>query len=169
MHFNFKRFCQSAVVLLIAILFHQTLTAQDLQTNNELQYHVAKMCKTKCADPQLLLMAVQQSAIDHNVPEALILAIIQVESGFKPKAKNSGSVGLMQVNLKYHRNKFKVSPYDIFSNVDVGTGIYKACLKAKRGNVAKALRCYNGEGVKNMIYPNKVLRTVSQIKSLSFS
>lgn len=150
-----------------ALLLCSPLTAKNLTYNQELAQYVAKVCSSKCVDTQVLLMAIKLASERHGVQEDELLAIMRVESSFNTKAKNARSVGLMQVNLAYHAKSFKVSPYDVFSNIDVGASIYKACLIKRKGNVARALRCYNGEARKDMVYPNKVLKVLTEIRKIT--
>lgn len=161
--------CLGSLLMFAVLFFSLPLTAKGLDENEELTDYISKVCKRNCVDPQLLLMAVQAASLEYNVSPKQILAIMRVESSFVVKAKNSRSVGLMQVNLKYHAKSFRASPYDVFENVDTGTSIYNACLKKKRGDVPKALRCYNGEGKQNVAYSNKVLKALSELKSISIT
>lgn len=169
MIFNLKRFSQGTLLALVILFFSLPIVARDLDNTKALADYIGTHCKKKCVNPDVVLMAVQASARNHGVSINELLAIMRVESAFNPKANNQGSVGLMQVNLKYHARSFRVNPYDVFANVDVGASVYKACLVKRKGNVAKALRCYNGEGAKNMIYPNKVLKTLADINKLFVS
>lgn len=157
-------------MLLVAIIltlssFSPRSQANDSQTLT-LQDFINKACYKQCIDSKELMEYVTIASIVQQVDPEDLLAIITIESAFKPKARNAASVGLMQVNLDYHAKKFKTTPYNPKANVIVGAGIYKACLNKRNGNKAKALRCYNGENVKNMIYPNKVLNTLKKIKVL---
>jgi len=155
---------QGILLAFLVLLFHTPLTAKSLTYEHKLADYVMKVCNRKCVDPQVLIMAIQMAAERHGLEEDELLAIARVESSFNPRAKNVNSVGLMQVNLAYHAKSFKVSPYDVFANLDVGASIYKACLVKRKGNVARALRCYNGEARKDMIYPNKVLKVLAEIR-----
>ena len=43
MHFNFKRFCQGIVALLLAVLIHEPLTAKGIQVGTDLEDHLVKV------------------------------------------------------------------------------------------------------------------------------
>ncbi len=120
-------------------------------------------CKSYCKSTDDIVTAAQIASDVIGVDLALILAIMKIESSFMIKAKNGRSVGLMQVNLDYHRSKFKgKDPYGIYDNTFVGTSIFKDCLKTTKGNVNRALRCYNGSWQSN-VYPTKVLNALKSI------
>ena len=153
-------------MLLVAGLTALPLEAYSKGFDPSFETHMSKVCLTKCANPVRILDAAQNVAKDLELDPIDILAIMQVESGFKPMANNNGSVGLMQVNLHYHKRKFKTSPYDLEANIFVGASVYKACLIKRNNNKAQALRCYNGETRKDMIYPNKVLKVIRELNLL---
>lgn len=129
---------------------------------------MSKVCLAQCIDPTEVVGYVKEAAKDLEIDPIDLLAIMQVESGFKPKAYNKGNVGLMQVNLRYHKSKFKSSPYNAQANIFVGASIYKACLIKRKYNKARALRCYNGENRKDMIYPNKVIKAMKELQLFAY-
>jgi hypothetical protein len=82
----------------------------------------------------------------HGVDPMLVRALIQVESGYKPRAKSrKGAMGLMQLMPSTAR-AYKVSnPYDPRANVAAGVKHLKALID--RWGVELALAAYNaGEG-----------------------
>lgn len=155
------------LLMIVATLSSFPIVAKETSPVDVFNGYKGKACLKACADSDLILISVQETARDLSLDPNDLLAIMRVESSFKAKARNRDSVGLMQVNLKYHAKKFKTSPYDVPANTFVGATVYKACLTKRNGNKAKALRCYNGENAKNMIYPNKVLKVLKEIKSLN--
>lgn len=84
----------------------------------------------------------------YSINPKLLLGIISVESRFNPRAHSKhGAKGLMQVMHRIHRDKLRGrDPYRADVSVEVGSRIFKDCMTAKRGNVRKALTCYNGGG-----------------------
>lgn len=128
--------------------------------------YVNLKCSSRCADPKALLNGVKLLAKQRNLDFKRLLAIIAVESSFKTQAVNGGSVGVMQVNLKYHKKKFRQNPYNVWDNIRVGSSIYKACVTRHKGNARKALWCYNGEGDKTFKYPLMVFKAYDQISQL---
>ena len=110
-----------------------------------------------------LIAAVDMAASVHKLDNKLLLSVAYVESKFDVKARNGSSVGLMQVHLRYHRDKFKgASVFNPYANMFVGAQILKECMNKMDNNVKKALRCYNGGGDKN--YPAKVLKQLQVFK-----
>lgn len=77
-----------------------------------------------------------------------ILAMIRVESRFDHKATSSeGAKGLMQVIPRWHKKALaNRSPFDPAVSIEVGSGIYHACLQRHAGNHLKAANCYSGGG-----------------------
>ena len=103
------------------------------------------------------------AAAAHKLDNKLLLSVAYVESKFDVKARNGSSVGLMQVHLRYHRDKFKgASVFNPYANMFVGAQILKECMNKTNNNVKKALRCYNGGGDKN--YSTKVLKQLQTFK-----
>jgi hypothetical protein len=64
-----------------------------------------------------------ESASDrHGVPARLVKALIQVESGFQPRARShKGAMGLMQLMPETARQYQARNPYDPTVNIDAGT------------------------------------------------
>lgn len=131
-----------------------------------LENHIESKCKRGCIDEYTLLNASTQAADLYGLDFRLVLAIISIESGFMVLAKNKGNVGLTQVLLKYHRDKFRGKNYfDPYENVRVGSSILRAC-KDKHHGTEMQLRCYNGNPGNK--YSKKVLAEYSKIKQLNF-
>jgi hypothetical protein len=82
----------------------------------------------------------------HGVDEALVHAVIQVESGYQPRARSrKGAMGLMQLMPDTARQYAVADPYDPRANVEAGVRHLKALLQAYPLNLA--LAAYNaGEG-----------------------
>lgn len=107
----------------------------------------------------------------HGVDPMLVQALIQVESGYKPRARsNKGAMGLMQLMPSTVRQYNVRNPYDPRANIAAGVKHLRSLID--RWGVELALAAYNaGEGaVKkfNGIPPYRETRTyVSRILSLS--
>jgi soluble lytic murein transglycosylase-like protein len=83
----------------------------------------------------------------HGVDPMLVQALIQVESGYRPRARsNKGAMGLMQLMPSTAR-RYKVgNPYDPTANITAGVKHLKALLDRWKA-VDLALAAYNaGEG-----------------------
>lgn len=103
-----------------------------------------------------------------------ILAVIAVESSFKPGARNKGSFGLMQIQERSHRARIQGrSLTNPEVNVEVGVSILKEYYLAVGRNPRAALLAYNAgvggyrAGRYNNEYYRKVNREVVKISKLS--
>lgn len=90
-------------------------------------------------DPLIL-----KAAKRHNVPFALVKAVIHAESGFNARALSpQGAKGLMQlmpVNIAFYKIK---DPYDPQENIMGGCAYLKLLLTDFQGNLKMALAAYN--------------------------
>ena len=84
----------------------------------------------------------------HGVNPILVRALIQVESGYRPKARSiKGAMGLMQLMPSTARQYNVRNPYDPTANIAAGVKHLKALLDRWGGAVELALAAYNaGEG-----------------------
>lgn len=135
---------------------------------DELETYVQMKCKKGCIDVDILREAAEHSALINNITVVEVIALIAIESGFIVKAKNRGSLGLMQVHIPSHRSKFSVGYYDPFENIGIGGKIYKACLDRRRGQ-AWTDSCYRrGEGTRGIdrVYHHKLNKARQEIARL---
>lgn len=79
------------------------------------------------------------AACDNGVDYLLVLAVIQIESGFDPSAVSyCGSYGLMQLNPRYFPSGLTNA-----ENIQAGTAYLGQLLEQYQGDVPAALRAYN--------------------------
>jgi soluble lytic murein transglycosylase-like protein len=130
---------------------------------SSITYYAKGHCRT-CISKSTLRRTVHDAAKRYAVSDILITSVIAQESSFKPDARLGTQVGLMQVDLGWHRKKFHGDPYRPSVNVMVGTSILRDCLIRKHHDTRKALRCYNGGGDPH--YAHKVLTATYQVKAL---
>lgn len=96
-----------------------------------------------------ILELVRAAASRYALPEALLLAVIHVESGFNPRARSpKGAIGLMQImpptGARYGVGR---DLHDPVKNIGVGANYLRDLLQMFRGNTSLALAAYNaGEG-----------------------
>jgi soluble lytic murein transglycosylase-like protein len=94
------------------------------------------------AEPFMLL--VRAAARAHDVPEALLRALIEVESGFNPRAVSpKGAVGLTQLMPRTARALGVADPRDPGANIHGGARYLKDLLARHGNDVALALAAYN--------------------------
>jgi len=84
----------------------------------------------------------------HGVNPLLVRALIQVESGYQPRARSTrGAMGLMQLMPSIAREYDVRNPYDPKANIAAGVKHLKSLLDRWDGAVELALAAYNaGEG-----------------------
>lgn len=122
--------------------------------------------KSSCVDQESILKSVYGASRATGADFKMLLSIAMVESKYDTLAKNGKSVGLMQVHLRWHRQKFQNK--DVFAvdeNVRVGAGIYQACW-VKFKDRTKALRCYNGYPYGDPRYVEKVTTAYTSVSRL---
>jgi soluble lytic murein transglycosylase-like protein len=93
------------------------------------------------------------------LPPGLVMAVLDVESGFDPWAVSSaGAVGLMQV-MPFWPERLGMRRYElthIEPNLHMGCAILRFYLDNERRDVRKALERYNGS-VGHRDYPDRVI------------
>lgn len=125
--------------------------------------YIQKNCKKHCVNADVLQDVVQRASASFRVDPRILLAIIEVESTFSTKARNGGSLGITQVFIKYHRDKFLGKNYfDVEDNVFVGAQILGDCMERHNQHRQKALSCYNGLPPNNPKYAIKVFRMMKK-------
>jgi Transglycosylase SLT domain len=100
-----------------------------------------------------LLPLVEKSAAKHHVSPALLLAIMDRETGDphrigfggrNPAATNGNDFGLMQINRSAHPDFFRTHDWkDPAANIDYGASVIAGDLKHYDGNVTEAAAAYN--------------------------
>ncbi|MGK0445692.1 MAG: soluble lytic murein transglycosylase-like protein [Bermanella sp.] len=104
------------------------------------------------------LTHLHHAASEHDLPPEMVLAVIQVESAFKPYALSYvGAQGYMQV-MPFWRNEIgrpDDNLMDLKTNLRYGCAILAHYLKREKGNWTRALARYNGSLGKTW-YPEKV-------------
>ena len=105
------------------------------------------------------LKALHQAATKENLPPEMILALINIESAFKPYAiSRVGAQGYMQI-MPFWRNEIgrpDDNLMDYKTNLRYGCAILAHYLKREKGNWTRALARYNGSLGKTW-YPEKVM------------
>lgn len=91
---------------------------------------------------------IRMLSMEYSVPEELILAMIEVESSFRPSVVSStGDYGYMQINECNHewlKNELGVTDFlDPYQNILCGVYILSGHLEKTDGDIAKALMRYN--------------------------
>ena len=122
----------------------------------------------------LPLSGIHYSAIKHGlrhgIDPALVLAVIQVESGGDPNAVKGDCLGLMQVSYKTWKRHFKLDRSRMFEvdyNISAGVRILRHYLDKEHGDLEMTLFRYNnGYKHHNHKYAPNVLRCYKNINFL---
>ena len=96
--------------------------------------------------PKPFAEIIDAASVRHGVNPALVSALIEVESAYRPDAVSpKGAMGLMQLMPGTAREYAVADPYDPTANIEAGTRHLRALLD--RYGVNSALAAYNaGEG-----------------------
>lgn len=87
---------------------------------------------------------IQAAAAHHNLDPALIAAVIEQESAFKPDAiSRAGAMGLMQIMPGTAADLGLMQPYSPAANIEAGTHYLAWLLDRYDGNLELALAAYN--------------------------
>ena len=87
---------------------------------------------------------IQTHAARYSLAPELVRAVIQVESGFNPRARSpKGAMGLMQLMPQTARQMGVVNVYDPDENIRGGAGYLRHLLDRFDGNESLALAAYN--------------------------
>jgi hypothetical protein len=85
-----------------------------------------------------------ETAQRHGLPPELVLAVVAVESGFRPSAISpKGAQGLMQLMPGTAAELGVEDPFDPVENLDGGVRHLEALIKEHDGDVVRALAAYN--------------------------
>lgn len=95
-----------------------------------------------------LASLVEQSARRHGLDPALVLAVVSVESGFRPAAVSpKGAQGLMQLMPGTAASLGVEDAFDPEQNVDAGVRHLETLVRLYGGDLTRALAAYNaGQG-----------------------
>jgi hypothetical protein len=102
----------------------------------------------------------------HGLPSGLLHGLARTESGFNPNAVSpKGAIGIMQF-MPATAQHFGIDPHDPAQSIEAAAQYMADNLKASNGNVAEALRLYQGgpnvakRGPENAAYAGKVFQAM---------
>ncbi len=94
--------------------------------------------------PGPYLEHIRSSAEKYKLPQALILAVMAVESNFDPRAlSDKGAMGLMQLMPATARELYVTDAWDPSQNIDGGTRYLRLLANQYAGDVIRMLAAYN--------------------------
>lgn len=113
---------------------------------------------------------VKGAAERYKLPEALILAVMAVESNFDPRAlSDKGAMGLMQLMPATAKDLYVVDAWDPAQNIEGGARYLRLLANQYSGDLVKTLAAYNagpeavrraGEAVPNIPETREYVRKV---------
>ncbi len=133
----------------------------------ELVEHIVRTYKVSPTMATEIVREAFANGQERGLAPELILAIIAVESTFKPQAVSSqGARGLMQVLPRAHPRKVQAiggvqALFNPRKNIATGSKILDEYLKGSNGNLDRALRRYSGG---SRSYHQKVMRFYKRLK-----
>jgi len=96
--------------------------------------------------PEILRSIIDREADFYGVPADLVETVIEIESGFRPKAYNAGAIGLMQITYPTAREMGYKGPkqglYDPELNIRYGTAYLAAAQEAANGDLCGTVMRY---------------------------
>lgn len=94
--------------------------------------------------PGPYLDQVKAAAAKYKLPEALILAVMAVESNFDPRAlSDKGAMGLMQLMPATARDLFVTDAWDPSQNIEGGSRYLRVLANQYAGDMVRTLAAYN--------------------------
>jgi len=106
-------------------------------------YRATTPTETPVVEDSLDALVIQH-AQRHALRPELVRAVIQVESGFNPRARSpKGAMGLMQLMPATARELGVTNPYDPSQNIQGGTAYLRQLLDRYDGDERLALAAYN--------------------------
>ena len=141
---------------------------------SKLSSYIARNFKVSDGNAADIVAAAQRYAEKFNLHPELILAVIAVESTFRPRAVSSGGArGLMQIMPSAHPRKVRSiggvhALFDPSKNIHTGSTILTEYLKLSDGDLNNALLRYNGSlGDPKARYAAKVLRHYRKMRQVT--
>jgi hypothetical protein len=111
---------------------------------DEIVEEVEKAAADTTGEPKDIRTLAEETAKRHGLDPALVLAVVSVESGFRPDAvSRKGAQGLMQLMPGTARELGVMDPLDPAANLDGGTRYLNALLQQYKGDLKRALAAYN--------------------------
>lgn len=121
------------VISIVALIVSQTITVHA----NDRQTQISNKAYWGCVEIGLL----------YNISPELLMAIVETESNGDKYAKNGTCKGLMQVSVKWHKDRMEklavINIYDEYSNILVATDYLRELID-KYGDIRYVLDVYNG-------------------------
>ena len=165
-----------STLIIVYLLLHFDISifrSNNIQEDQQqliIQQEIEEIISTKQPklDPIIVTKissTIEKYSEEYKIPQELIIAIIEIESSFRPTVTSSQNcIGLMQINPKAHPEKIKdMSIYEVYhidNNIRIGCQIFNEYYKAAR-SIDGALSKYYGAN--NKEYINKTLTSFTDM------
>ncbi len=141
--------------------YYKTLHAEKQDERNFQQFE-NKAFQLRFPNFSETIKTVYKKSSEYGFNPYLVMAMIQVESGFNPNAvSTAGACGLMQVNYAVWKDELNIDYENIFDkeyNIDLGLKILKHYYDKANGNIFIALSRYcSGYNPNCPVYNGKIL------------
>lgn len=134
-------------------------TSHDPLFIQPLTKHIQATYKISTTLAEAIVRSAWQVGGSYRLPISLLLAIVAVESSFRPTAySKAGAIGLMQVRPGAHPELASTDMRAVPDNIKAGTQVLATYLSQSKGNMLRALQQYNGaRRDRHAKYAHKVL------------
>jgi ASC-1-like (ASCH) protein len=141
--------------------YYKTLNEEKLEEKNFQQF-VNKTFQLRFPNFAETVRIVYKKSNEYGFNPYLVMAMIQVESGFNPNAvSNEGACGLMQVNYSVWKDQLNINYERIFDkeyNIELGLKVLKHYYDKAEGNIFVALSRYcSGYNPNCPVYNSKIM------------
>lgn len=161
------RVCRNGVIY---YYFANRINEQKFNNKINRPWRIHPPQSFKKLSPQELDPMIKSASQQHNLPDALIKAVIRVESNFNPAATSpKGAQGLMQLMPGTAEQLQVTNPYDVRENIWAGTRYLGMLLQKFNNNLPMALAAYNAgprrvercQGIPPIVETQNFIRDVS--------
>lgn len=144
--FSAKSASLAAFALTLILALAPDARAQSLRQDAWAAREAAAKGDPSVLPPEILRSIIEREADFYGVPSDLVETVIEIESGFRPKAYNAGAIGLMQIMLPTARAMgYKGTKQGLFDpelNIRYGTAYLAAAQEAANGDLCGTVMRY---------------------------
>lgn len=136
----------AGLVLSLALIGASDSSAQSRNDNAWSAREAAAKTDPSILPREILRSIIEREADFYGVPADLVETVIEIESGYRPKAYNAGAIGLMQITYPTAKamgyKGTKDGLYDPELNIRYGTAYLAAAQEASNGDLCGTVMRY---------------------------
>lgn len=144
--FSSKTACLAACALITILALAPNARAQSLRQDAWTAREAVAKSDPSVLPREILRSIIEREADSYGVPADLVETVIEIESGFRPKAYNAGAIGLMQIMLPTARamgyRGTKEGLFDPETNIRYGAAYLAAAQEAADGDLCGTVMRY---------------------------